>query len=212
MKWIKRIWFILFAGMAVLFGVILVCNRVVASAAEGLVYDDIAAVPVNRAGLLLGTSPRLRTGKPNLYFNYRIDAAVRLYHSGRISRIIVSGDNRKRNYNEPLEMQKALLAMGVPDSVIVMDYAGLRTLDSVVRSKKVFGQDSITVISQRFHNERALYIARHHGIRAVGFNARDVSAYNGFRTNARELLARVKVFIDILTGKGPRHIGDPVKI
>lgn len=212
MKWIKRIWFILFAGMAVLFGVILVCNRVVASAAEGLVYDDIAAVPVNRAGLLLGTSPRLRTGKPNLYFNYRIDAAVRLYHSGRISRIIVSGDNRKRNYNEPLEMQKALLAMGVPDSVIVMDYAGLRTLDSVVRSKKVFGQDSIMVISQRFHNERALYIARHHGIRAVGFNARDVSAYNGFRTNARELLARVKVFIDILTGKGPRHIGDPVKI
>lgn len=212
MKWIKRIWFILFAGMAVLFGVILVCNRVVASAAEGLVYDDIAAVPVNRAGLLLGTSPRLRTGKPNLYFNYRIDAAVRLYHSGRISRIIVSGDNRKRNYNEPLEMQKALLAMGVPDSVIVMDYAGLRTLDSVVRSKKVFGQDSITVISQRFHNERALYIARHHGIRAVGFNALDVSAYNGFRTNARELLARVKVFIDILTGKGPRHIGDPVKI
>lgn len=212
MKWIKRIWFILFAGMAVLFGVILVCNRVVASAAEGLVYDDIAVVPVNRAGLLLGTSPRLRTGKPNLYFNYRIDAAVRLYHSGRISRIIVSGDNRKRNYNEPLEMQKALLAMGVPDSVIVMDYAGLRTLDSVVRSKKVFGQDSITVISQRFHNERALYIARHHGIRAVGFNARDVSAYNGFRTNARELLARVKVFIDILTGKEPRHIGDPVKI
>lgn len=212
MKWIKRIWFILFAGMAVLLGVILICNRVVAGAAEGLVYDDISAVPLNRAGLLLGTSPRLRTGKPNLYFNYRIDAAVRLYRTGRICRIIVSGDNRKRNYNEPLEMQKALLARGVPDSVIVMDYAGLRTLDSVVRSKMVFGQDSITVISQRFHNERALYIARHHGIRAVGFNAQDVSAYNGFRTNARELLARVKVFIDILIGKGPRHIGDPVKI
>ena len=109
-------------------------------------------------------------------------------------------------------MRKALLAKGVPDSVIVMDFAGIRTLDSVVRAKKVFGQDRFTIISQRFHNERALYIAKYNGIEAVGFNATDVDAYSGLKTNMRELLARVKVFVDLLFGKGPRHLGEPITI
>ena len=109
-------------------------------------------------------------------------------------------------------MKKALLMYHIPDSVIVLDYAGLRTLDSVVRAREIFGQDRFTVISQRFHNERALFLAGKHGIQAVGFNARDVDTYAGFKTRIRELLARVKVFIDLATRKQPRHLGEPIPI
>ena len=190
-----------------LLGTILLCNRIIIHNTESCLYDQVETIPENRVGLLLGTSPKLRGGRPNLYFNYRITAAVELFQAGKISRILVSGDNRRMNYNEPVEMRKALIAHGIPDSVIVMDFAGIRTLDSVIRAKKVFGQDRFTIISQRFHNERALYIAGRNGIEAVGFNAKDVDVYSGVKTRVRELLARVKVFIDIVVHKGPRHLG-----
>lgn len=211
-KRVKRLWVLLLVGCGLLAGLIGVCNQIIVRSTSDKVYADVAEVPANRVGLLLGTSPKLRSGRPNLYFHHRIDAAVALYQAGKINYVLVSGDNRRRNYNEPAEMRKALIAKGIPDSVIVLDYAGIRTLDSVIRSEKIFGQDSITIISQRFHNERAIYIACRNDIVAVGFNAKDVDAYSGFKTNLRELLARVKVFVDILTGKGPRHLGDPVVI
>lgn len=212
MKWKKKLWISLLVSGGVLISFVFICNHIVVETAKGQLYNDTCQIPVNRVGLLLGTSSRLSNGRPNLYFNYRIEATVALFNAGKINRILVSGDNRQLNYNEPIKMRQALVAMGVPDSVIIMDYAGIRTLDSVVRAQKVFGQKSITIISQQFHNERALYIARHNGIEAVGFNARDVDTYSGFKTNTRELLARVKMFIDLLTGKEPRHLGDPIVI
>ncbi len=212
MNWMKRLGFCFLILLLMITGIILACNWIIEKSAEGRVYGNVIEIPANRVGLLLGTSPKLKGGKANRYFDYRIEAAVFLYRSGKIERILVSGDNRQRNYNEPVEMRKALLAKGVPDSVIVMDFAGIRTLDSVVRAKKVFGQDRFTIISQRFHNERALYIAKYNGIEAVGFNATDVDAYSGLKTNTRELLARVIVFVDLLFGKGPRHLGEPITI
>ena len=206
-KWIKCCVRFLLFGLILLLGTILLCNRIIIHSTESCLYDQVETIPENRVGLLLGTSPKLRGGRPNLYFNYRITAAVELFQAGKISRILVSGDNRCMNYNEPVEMRKALIAHGIPDSVIVMDFAGIRTLDSVIRAKKVFGQDRFTIISQRFHNERALYIAGRNGIEAVGFNAKDVDVYSGVKTRVRELLARVKVFIDIVVHKGPRHLG-----
>ena len=198
-KWIKYCVRFLLLGLILLLGTILLCNRIIIHSTESCLYDQIETIPENRVGVLLGTSPKLRGGRPNLYFNYRITAAVELFQAGKISRILVSGDNRRMNYNEPVEMRKALIAHGIPDSVIVMD--------SVIRAKKVFGQDRFTIISQRFHNERALYIAGRNGIEAVGFNAKDVDVCSGVKTRVRELLARVKVFIDIVVHKGPRHLG-----
>lgn len=192
--------------------VILFCHIRIGNYAKAYVYDDTELIPKNEVGLLLGTSPVLKSRRANLYFDYRIDAATQLYRAGKIKYILISGDNRRNNYNEPEEMKKALLGQHVPDSVIFMDYAGLRTLDSVVRARKIFGQKRFTVISQRFHNERAVFLAAKHGIQAVGFNARDVDAYSGLKTRIRELLARVKVFIDLAMQKQPRHLGDPVHI
>ena len=109
-------------------------------------------------------------------------------------------------------MKDSLLKRGIPKEALVLDFAGLRTLDSVVRSKEIFGQDSVTVISQQFHNERAIFLARHYGISAIGFNALDVSINKGMKTQIRELFARVKVYLDFFTGKQPRHLGNRIEI
>ena len=141
-----------------------------------------------------------------------IDAAVELYKAGKINYILISGDNRKEEYNEPEEMKKALMQKGVPEKSIYLDYAGFRTLDSVVRAKEVFGQTRLTIISQRFHNERAIYLAEKNGITAIGFNARDVDVYAGLKTNIRELFARVKMFIDLAIDKQPHFLGEKYKL
>ena len=161
---------------------------------------------------MLGTSPKLKNGNNNLYFDYRILAAVELYKAGKIKYILISGDNRREDYNEPEEMKKALMQKGIPEKFIYLDYAGFRTLDSVIRAKEVFGQNQLTIISQRFHNERAIYLAERNGINAIGYNAKDVNAYAGLKTNIRELLARVKMFIDLAIDKQPHFLGGKIII
>ena len=191
---------------------IFICDWTIKKNAVSCIYTEISDIPANNVGLLLGTSPKLKSGNNNLYFDYRIDAAVELYKAGKINYILISGDNRKEEYNEPEEMKKALIAAGIPDQRIILDYAGLRTLDSVVRAHLIFGLERFTLISQQFHNERAIYLAQQSHLQAIGYSAQDVSAYAGFKTNLRELLARVKVFVDIVTNKAPKHLGEKVKI
>lgn len=181
-------------------------------AAQGKVFDDIDQLPSNRVGLLLGTSRNAKKGEINLYYQYRIDAAVELLNAEKIDHILVSGDNATLRYNEPVVIQKDLLARGIPEDKITLDYAGFRTLDSVVRSKQVFDLHSITFISQQFHNERAIYIANQHGIDAVGFNARDVDINYGLKTQVREKLARVKMAFDLIFGVQPKFLGDVITI
>ena len=193
-------------------GSILACNYIIDRKAAQSLYDDLDKIPENEVGLLLGTSPKLKNGKNNLYFDHRITAAIELYKAGKIKYILISGDNRRRNYNEPEYMKKALIQGGVPEEAIYLDYAGFRTLDSVVRAKKVFGQNRITVISQQFHNARAVYIAGKNGMEAIGFNAQDVDTYSGLKTQIRESLARVKVFLDLFTRKQPRFLGEKIII
>lgn len=191
---------------------LIVCNQTIKKHTDAQIYNEVITIPQNKVGLLLGTSPKLKNGNNNLYFDYRILAAVELYKAGKIKYILISGDNRREEYNEPEEMKKALMQKGVPEKFIYLDYAGFRTLDSVVRAKEVFGQNQLTIISQRFHNERAIYLAEKNGINAIGYNAKDVNAYAGLKTNIRELLARVKMFIDLAIDKQPHFLGEKIII
>jgi SanA protein len=182
----------------------------VSNQSRGRLYDRAEDLPVSRVGLLLGTSPRTRRGTESEFFRHRIDAAVQLFLLGRIEYILASGDNSSRYYNEPIYMQNELVRRGVPEDRIVLDYAGFSTLDSVIRANKVFGQDRVIVISQRFHNERAVYIADSAGIEAYGFNAEAVGGYAGASVLAREVLARVKAILDVhILKRQPRFLGDP---
>ncbi len=192
--------------------IIAACNVIIVMSTRNQLYHEVKDIPAQKTAIVLGTSSKLRGGTPNPYFHYRISAAAQLYHKGKIDYLILSGDNRTRYYNEPLQMRKEMLKYNVPDSVLYLDYAGLRTLDSMIRSNKVFGQDSIIVVSQKFHNQRAIFIANIHGIHATGFNATNVDNRQGIRTQFREVFARVKVFIDIITRKQPRHLGDSITI
>ncbi len=196
--------------MTVVFvGSVLVCYRLVENDARPFIYDDVNAIPENNVGLVLGTGKYLNNGRQNYYYKYRIDAAEALFKAGKIRKILLSGDNHSHGYNEPEDMRADLLARGIPDDAIVLDYAGFRTLDSVVRSKEIFGQKKITIISQEFHNARAVYLAHTHGIEAVAYNAKDVSARKWrWRNLGREGLARVKMFLDLLVGKQPKFLGE----
>lgn len=188
------------------------CDKTITETSAPYVSDSIEGLPYNMVGVVLGTSSKVRGGSPNPYFTYRINAAVELLKAGKVEHLLVSGDNRTLTYNEPFVMQKALIAAGVDSARITLHYAGFRTFDSVVRAKEVFGQQSFTVISQRFHNERAVYIGREAGLNVVGYNARDVGSRSGWKTRIREKGARVKVFLDLLLGKEPKFLGEPVEI
>ncbi|MCD7971760.1 MAG: YdcF family protein [Candidatus Azobacteroides sp.] len=181
-------------------------------AARDRVYDNVDTIPYRKVGLLLGTSKKLRRNTMNPYFKYRIDAAVELFNAGKVSYIVVSGDNSRVSYNEPKDMQESLMERGIPKDKIYLDYAGFRTLDSVVRMNKIFGQDSFTVIFQPFHNKRAIFLGKAKGLAIIGYNANDVVGEKGLKTNIREVFARVKVFLDLIFGKEPKFLGESIEI
>ena len=191
---------------------IILADSIIKLASKNFLYDDIAKIPENKVGIVLGTSKYLSKGEINLYYKYRIDATVKLYKAGKIKRIVVSGDNSRKTYDEPTQMKSDLIANGVPENAIYLDYAGFRTWDSMVRMKEIFSQSSFTIISQHFHNERAVYLARRYGLNVVGFNAKEVDKYYGFKTNMREKFARVKAFVDFCTNKQPKFLGEKVDI
>ncbi len=170
------------------------------------------SIPHNHCGVVLGTSKYQTNGKKNLYYSNRIKAAVELYNRNKIDYIIVSGDNRNRNYNEPITMYNDLVLAGIPGAKIILDYAGFRTLDSVVRGKEVFGQNKFTIISQSFHNQRATYIAHKKGIEAIAFNAEGLSENDDFKLQVREIAARVLVIFDMLTAKQPHFLGEKIVV
>lgn len=172
-------------------------------------YFDAASTPERDVALVLGTSPTTN-GRKNLFFVARMEAASELYRLGKVRHIIVSGDNRRAEYDEPTAMREALIASGVPDAAITRDYAGFRTLDSVVRARDVFGQSRVTIVSQEFHDARAIFIAQDHGIDAIGLAASDVAGARGFVVRARETLARTLAVLDTkVLGTRPHFPGPP---
>lgn len=202
----------LICALAVL-AIIGLCNLIVIQSAKGRIYDDVEKIPYNKVGLVLGTIPKLSNGNDNYYYKCRMQATADLYFAGKISYIIASGDNHIKEYNEPECMLNSLVALGVPDTVIYLDYAGFRTFDSMIRAKKVFMQDSITVISQHWHNQRAIYVARKQGMDIIGFDAKDAIVRKAYiKNHIREMLAKVKAVVDVYFGKQPHFLGDPVII
>ncbi len=208
----RALFFLLLLLCTVSAAALIWCDHAVKTAALGRVYTDTASVPYRRTGLLLGTAKYINGTHLNPYYYYRIEAATALLRSGKISYLIISGDNSRKDYDEPSDMRADLIAQGADSTHIYLDYAGFRTFDSMRRARQIFGQDSVTVISQRFHDERALYIAQREGIDAIGYCARDISARAGIRTQLRERFARVKVFVDYLTGKKPKFLGKKIVV
>jgi len=173
--------------------------------------DRISELQPVHCAILLGTAKWLKGGKRNLYYKYRIMAAAELYYSRKCRKIIVSGDNATMQYNEPMTMKRDLVKMGVKEEDVICDYAGFRTLDSIIRFKEIFGQEKGIVVSQKFHNTRAVYIGRAYGIELSGFNAHDVTVYNGFKTRLREVFSKVKCLLDVhLLKMQPKFLGEKI--
>ena len=191
---------------------IFLSNRAIENNATEKVFSSTENIPKNKVGLILGTSKRLSNGRINLYYQFRLNAAIKLFKSNKIEFIVISGDNGSKSYDEPTDFKNDLIKAGIPSEKIFLDYAGFRTLDSVVRIKEIFDQSSVTIISQKFHNERAIYLAEHFNIKAIGFNAKGISGKYGLKVQLREYLARVKVFVDILFNVEPKFLGDKIEI
>lgn len=197
--------------MIVTIAVLLTCNQIVVCNAKGRVFDNVDSLKPTEVGLLLGTTPQTRIGnRKNMFFKYRIDATEELYKAGKIKTILISGDeNSLDGINETVCMRDSLVARGIPENAIMLDGKGFRTLDSVVRMCKVYGYRTFTVISQRFHNERAIYLAEHTGLDVEdlqAYNAKEPTSALSMMTFVREYFARVKMFIDIFTGKQPKEL------
>ena len=187
-------------------------NHHINTAYNTQIYTDQNSIPHNRVALLLGTAKTFN-GRGNLYFITRINAVADLYHAKKIDKIIASGDNSRKSYDEATDMQQALIQKGVNPNDIYLDYAGFRTLDSVVRLKKVFNINKATIISQKNHCQRALFIAKNHKIDAIAYTALDISHAGKLKLQIREYLARVKAWLDVfILNKSPKFLGKPVII
>jgi SanA protein len=181
--------------------------------ASSFIYDDVDKIPAKKGALVLGTAKYLAGGRINYYYKYRIDSAVKLFKSGKVKAIVVSGDNGSKYYDEPTTMYDDLISRGIPAKYITIDYAGFRTLDSVVRAEKIFSLEDYIIVSQRFHLERAIYLAHAKGQKVLGFAAKDFSnTYWAKRMEYRELLARAKAFFDIHFGVEPKFLGKKEEI
>jgi SanA protein len=183
------------------------CNWYIIKTTQSRIYSEIEKIPENDVAVVLGASKYLGADKKyiNLYFKYRMEAAAQLYHTGKVKHLLVSGDNHSKEYDEPTDMKNYLISLGVPPVAISLDYAGFRTFDSMIRAKLIFGLNKFTIVSQEFHNQRALFICDQLGIEAVAFNAKD--AYRGTGSLAREYFAKSNAVLDFLLGTNPKFLG-----
>jgi len=200
----RKLQIITFSVIAVILLLLFLPNIVVWITTKSKSTDQIDKVEPADVALVLGTSPKIGT-RDNSYFTHRIDAAEELYKSGKVKCFLLSGANPSVYYNEPKDMKAALVERGIPADIIVLDYAGLRTLDSVVRAKEIFDAKDVIIVSQAFHNHRALFIANHIDLPATAYEAKDI----GSKIKIREIGARIKVFLDLfITNKKPKHMGE----
>lgn len=201
----RRIFWILVSLLLLIVGGAVICDGIVTVNARGKLYDDVESIPYRKVGLILGTSPvSYWDKKRNYYFDYRVGAGADLYKHGKVDWLVVSGGDYRSDgygYDEPVAMRDSLIKLGVDSTRIILDYDGTRTLNSIMKMRHAYCQDSITIISQKFHNERAVYQAEYVGIDAIAFNAVTPGRRTSWwRNRSREILARVKMFVDVIRG------------
>ena len=194
--WLRRLLLTGAAAALACAALVIHANVTAVWASRGRIFEDPDKVPVTRMGLVFGTTDRIN-GRENLYFRYRMDAAERLWKLGKVETLLLSGSRSSRYYDEPEKMKRALVERGIPEHHIACDNKGIRTLNSVVNAKDIYGAEPVLFISQRFQNERALYLAKAYGIDAYAFNAQDVETHEGLKTKLREVGARVKMWLDV---------------
>lgn len=201
------------AVLALMMLISITAANILISSYDKYTFNSVSELKPVHCAILLGTSKWLRGGRRNLYYHYRILAAAELYNSGKCKKIIVSGDNGTMQYNEPMTMKRDLVKMGVKWDDVICDYAGFRTLDSIIRFKEIFGQKEGIVVSQKFHNTRAVYIGRAYGIELSGLNAQDVTVYYGFKTRIREIFSKMMCMLDVeIFHTNPRFLGERIMI
>ncbi|MGQ0286173.1 SanA/YdcF family protein [Pasteurellaceae bacterium 22721_9_1] len=182
-------------------------DQFVGYSVKSQIYDQIDNTPYRPYAVLLGTAKYVAKNTPNQFYNHRIESTKALFDAKKIDYILLSGDNRTLQYNEPRTMRKDLIKMGIEEQFLFPDYAGFRTLDSIIRAKEVFKAEPMLIISQRFHCERALFIANYHNINAICFAADNPDIYTLVRL--REMLARFLMVWELLTEKEPHFLGSP---
>src|SRR5476649_2767987 len=201
-----------FIGIVVLMLVVAIgLDRWMSWKTKDYIYDEVQELPHRQVGVVLGTAKYYRTGVPNQYYLYRIQGALNVYNSGKATYLLLSGDNALQSYNEPVTMRRDLIAHGMPAGDIVLDYAGFRTLDSIIRTRKVFDTNDFTIITQRFHCERALFIAMHMGIQAQCYAV--PSPKDIMTVRVREIFARLGALTDLyILKREPRFLGPLIHI
>ena len=170
-------------------------------------------VPVRRVAIVFGAEVR-RDGTPSVVLKDRVEAAVDLYRSGKVEKLLMSGDNRFADYNEPESMRQYALTLGMPDADIVLDYAGRRTYDTCYRAKEIFSVDSAILVTQGFHMPRSLFLCNAFGIDAVGVESENYYYLKRSRLiwNTREILATVQSVLDVYLFKPLPVLGEPEPI
>ncbi|MCL5998289.1 MAG: YdcF family protein [Chloroflexi bacterium] len=178
--------------------------------AQGRVYDDLNQVPHHRVAVVFGAGVRNGVPTPMLYD--RVASAVDLYKAGVVDKLLMSGDNRFVEYNEPAAMRRTALQLGVPDQDIVMDYAGRSTYDTCYRASAIFGLSEAILVTQHFHLDRALLTCGGLGVQAVGYVADRRSYRNVWWNDLREIPATLKALADLFILKPLPVLGDPIEI
>lgn len=196
--------------LAILF--VVGANVAVRKFTEGKTYDSVISIPPNSYGLLLATSPITPGGAHNFYFDNRIQSAYELYKAGKIDTIIASGGDYTKTHkfgcDEPKSIRDSLVAKGIPNDRILLDYEGTRTIHSVYKFGQITDMDSVTFISQKDHNERAIFLStwKANTGQVIGYNAKPSHIRrNRIKNTLREYLARVKMFYDIVTFTTPSY-------
>ncbi|MDF7667732.1 ElyC/SanA/YdcF family protein [Orbaceae bacterium ESL0727] len=208
---LKRIIIVFISLVVLLIGSAIGLDYWISYKTEPYIYHDENKLPYRAIGVVLGTAKYVRGGGINDYYRNRINGAIYLYTHGKVDYLLLSGDNALISYNEPITMRKDLIKAGIPKEVIVLDYAGFRTFDSVVRANKVFDANNFTIITQQFHCERAIFIAQAQGIKAQCFAVPTPKKMKLVRI--REMFARVSAFIDLyILNKEPKYLGPVIPI